>query len=227
MAAPITRTLRAASLALAVTTGAASALTVGDFEIDGTFTIDDGDGARTFRASGRIDGGIVPDVDLATFGDYVFSTELASDVDEAGVGRFAIDAEIPVNRTTLRDALGPWLSAITQDALSLDLADADLDRVIAALVDPDFEVVALSNGASFAFGIDLDPGAASEDLAGRWRLFVESRDPSVFPEDPFAVSGAFDLDVAVGLAPIPLPAGLPLLLAALGSTWALRRRARR
>ena len=215
-----------AALAVGIPVGAAQALTIGTFLVDGDFTIQDGGGARRFSAAGRIDGRLVPGVVPSTGGDFVFSTDIDATLEEPGRGRFDLDAEIPVDRSTLVDALGPWLSAVTQGALSLDLPGADYDRVAAALLDPAFEVVELSNGASFGFGIALDPGAAADDLAGRWRLFAETRDPSVFPDEPFGFGGAFDLTLAIDLAPVPLPAGPPLLLAGLGLLGLAGRRAR-
>ena len=118
-----------------------------------------------------------------------------------------------------------YLSATSGDLVSVDLANLAASSAIGSFGQPDvFGIAADATGALFAVAattiFDVDPvtGAAYGGVS-----FAGQGLGTAYGQGFYAEAGA-DPDDDPNLPPVPLPAGLPMLLAGLGGLAALRRR---
>ena len=207
----------------------AAPVTVATIDVDGTYFIDQ----NGFSTTAGLDGSFAGDasglvgVDFDMPMDYIFGASLSID------GFTLFDGDLEADDTSLNEVIGVALSLLgdINDGLGgvplavfLDLLDdgqASIDPFLDIVIS-DFELG--EAGFSGLFDIDLFL-PFSDESCGRYELST-LRGGGGGLSIPCSAEGTFALDLSISkdVAPIPLPAGAPLLLIGLGGLAALKRR---
>lgn len=174
--------------------------------------------------------GTAATLNLDTTDPILTASSVSVEFSEIGVFAFSAFGEIDGSAGIATDGLTElFLDAevtssdpFTADFGTLDVSDETDFVVLGDLVDFGF------TDTSLEFLFDTFDGRFAADFGAQVLVeFTLARGSNLTflsgLEDGDVVEGGLTLS-AVDLAPIPLPAGLPLLLAGLGGFWVLRRR---
>ena len=138
----------------------------------------------------------------------------------------------PISPTIVKQIVTDFVLAQTTEAEREAAFDA-VTGFIADAGDGDGATALLPDGGEFFFAwsnLTKTANSASGDFEMRYEpapLLLLRSEPQSFlldEEGPGALSGTYSIGLSIGPAPVPLPAGLPLMGAALGGLWLLRRR---
>ncbi len=212
--------IAAAASALALTGGAANAMTVAEVTANGGFALGETGGDEVLVVDGAFTAFLDPAFDSSATNDFLFELDLQ------GTGVPTIDEELFVPGITGDDIIAFGLGLVAD----IDAAFPGLTgNVVAEVIDGDLNQSEILNDIwfGFDFAFALDAGTPGLGIGTFAILFSEVEIDPLFPNGfTPSVEGSFDLSASIStvVAPVPLPAAFPLLVFGVGCLFVVGRR---